>query len=92
VRVDVPETDQADRGTTKPYTKLIGVGSIYCITPTTEEVARRCAQQLERYNNPIPVELPVERRLTAGVTSDAEMAEGDGDGDDDYESDWEPPL
>jgi hypothetical protein len=38
-RLDVPETDQGGVFT-KPYTKLIGVSSIYCITPVTEPVGR----------------------------------------------------
>lgn len=41
VRIDVPESDG------KPaFTKLFGAGSIYCITPVTEEVARAMAKQL----------------------------------------------
>jgi hypothetical protein len=82
IRVDVPETEQLERST-KPYSKLIGVGSIYCITPCTEEIARACATQLERWSNPIPVDLPTQRQLHAGVASDAEIVGGDDD-DDDY--------
>lgn len=75
IRVDVPATEQPGGVTTKPYSKLIGVGSIYCITPTTEAIARRVAQQLERWNEPIPVTLPEARQIAA--TSDAEDAEVD---------------
>jgi hypothetical protein len=76
VRVDVPETLQrkavAGYGgsvvESKPgYTKLIGVGSIYCITPTDESTARRAAAELERWNEPIPVALPA--LLSAGGSS-----------------------
>lgn len=74
VRVDVPETQQSKQVAgyggsvveAKPgYTKLIGVGSIYCITPTDEDTARRAAAVLERYNDPLPVSLP--RLLPAGA-------------------------
>jgi hypothetical protein len=92
VRVDVPETlhrrDTAGFGghtvEAKPaYTKFIGVGSIYCITPCTEETARKCATVLERWNDPIPVEMP--RLLTAGAAS------GRGDDDADVIDDDDEP-
>jgi len=63
VRVDVPETTQPGGIVTKPYSKMIGVGSVYCITPTTEEIARRAAQQIERWNEPLPVDLPETRQV-----------------------------
>ena len=47
VRVDVPEV--ADRGNgpvLKAFTKLLGAGSIYAISPCTEETARAYAAQL----------------------------------------------
>lgn len=69
IRVDVPATEQPDHAT-KQYSKLIGVGVIYCITPCTEAIARAAATRLERYNNPIPVDLPVPR-LTATVGADS---------------------
>jgi len=92
VRVDVPETDQCGVFT-KPYTKLVGVGSIYCITPTTEEIARRAAQQLERWNNPIPVDIAARPQIpatsSASLESEAELVEDDdGDDDDDREA-WQ---
>jgi hypothetical protein len=90
VRVDVPETDQGGVFT-KPYTKLIGVGSIYCITPTTEEIARRAAQQLERWNNPIPVDIVARPQIpatsSASFESDAELVD-EGDDEDDREA-WQ---
>jgi hypothetical protein len=38
IRVDVPGTSD-----TQPFTKLLGHGSIYCITPCDEETARAWA-------------------------------------------------
>lgn len=73
LRVDVPESvSQASghQGFTRPaYSKLIGLGSIYMVTPTTEDVARKAAAQLALYNDPLPVELPklVPRHATARV-------------------------
>jgi hypothetical protein len=82
IRVDVPETDQGGVFT-KPYSKLIGPGSIYCITPCTEEIARAAAQRLERWNNPIPVDIAVQKQLPASVsTSDAELVAEEDDDDD----------
>jgi hypothetical protein len=94
VRVDVPETQQTGQvpgygGTvvrsTAPYTKLIGVGSIYCITPTDEETARRAAVVIERYNDPLPVTLP--KLLPAGAAradvEDAVLTSADDQADDD---------
>jgi hypothetical protein len=40
VRVDVPAI-----GERLPFTKLLGQGSIFCITPVSEEVARNVAAQ-----------------------------------------------
>jgi hypothetical protein len=92
VRVDVPETDQCGVFT-KPYTKLVGVGSIYCITPTTEEIARRAAQQLERWNNPIPVDIAARPQIpatsSASLESEAELVEGDDRDDDDDREAWQ---
>lgn len=44
-RVDVPEipeetTKHGKREAVQPFTKLIGAGSIYCITPCTEDTAK----------------------------------------------------
>lgn len=83
IRVDVPATKQDDGRETAPYSKLIGVASIYCITPCTEAVAHRVAKQLERWNDPIPVSLPAERQLAAG-TSAAEEIDDAIDEDDEF--------
>jgi hypothetical protein len=86
LRIDVPETQQRKTvpgygGTvveSKPgYTKLVGVGSVYCITPTTEEVARRCAEVIERWNDPIPVDLPKLLPATASVAGDTDAGTQD---------------
>jgi hypothetical protein len=59
VRIDVPETKVVDYNhverTFASYTKLIGVGSVYAITPTTEEIARAMATQIANYDgDPLP--------------------------------------
>ena len=93
VRVDVPETQQtkavAGYGgsvveSTPAYVKLIGVGSIYCITPCSEEIARRAAAVLERFNDPLPVTLP--KLLVGGAAPDIEPAT-----DAEWTSGWDDP-
>jgi len=72
LRVDVPAT-------TKPaYTKYFGNGAIYAMTPCTEEVARLAAQQIERYHEPIPVELP-KPPLALAPVPDSDYSEEDDD-------------
>ncbi len=64
VRIDVPEV----RGIAA-YTKLIGTGSVYGITPTDEQVARIAAMKLvERPVSPYIV--PVEYQIAAQVDGD----------------------
>lgn len=72
IRVDVPELSMPDGSTRNAFSKLIGVGSIYCITPTTEEVARKAAVVCAQYEtNPLPVYIPETRQLaTASVVDD----------------------
>jgi len=93
IRVDVPETKQVGMHglemTTKPYSKLIGVGSIYCITPCTEEIGRACATRLEQYSQPIPVDLPVQRALPAGATAEAQVIDDDDPWSDDDALDFD---
>lgn len=53
IRVDVPGTSD-----TQPFTKLLGHGSIYCITPCDEETARAwalktCAKAFDAYRAPV---------------------------------------
>jgi hypothetical protein len=58
VRIDVPDVPQDGRCVAlEAYTKLIGVGSIYALTPCTEEAARRFAamarkRAFELYDTP----------------------------------------
>lgn len=57
LRVDVPQV--ADR---MAFTKLIGTGSIYCITPVSEAVARQLAEKY--HEKPVEVYSPsVQPRL-----------------------------
>jgi hypothetical protein len=66
VRVDVPAVTTRRGEPCNEYSKLIGVGSIYCITPTTEEVARKAATVLAEHDfSPLPVYIPEERQLAA---------------------------
>jgi hypothetical protein len=82
VRVDVPAVTKSDGREQGAFTKLIGVGSIYCITPTSEDLARKAAARLATYDTEIiPVYIPEERQLPAGVTV--------GGGDDDFDDDDE---
>lgn len=81
VRVDVPAV-QVDGETLPAFTKVLGAGSIYAITPCTEETARAFAQQ-SRQRAFATYEAP---RLT-GPTVDR-----DDDEDDDLDdgADYEP--
>lgn len=73
LRIDVPATKSSEA-----YTKLYGAAAIFSITPTTEETARLAAAHIERYNDPLPVHLPTERQLPAGVV-DGDWEEDDDD-------------
>lgn len=73
VRVDVPAVETRDSTPVPEYSKLIGVGSIYCITPTTEEVARKAAAVIaEHERDPLPIYIPPERQLAAASLTDAD--------------------
>lgn len=66
IRVDVPEVALTTERNVPPYSKLIGAGSIYMITPTSEEVARKAAIRLaQTEGSPIPVYIPEDRQLAA---------------------------
>jgi hypothetical protein len=62
VRVDVPAVNG-----TPAFTKLIGAGSIYAITPTTEEVVGRYLE----YHRPVPMQvyIPPAKQISASVNS-----------------------
>ena len=62
VRIDVPAV-----GDRQPFTKIFGAGSIYCITPVTEDVARRIALNLTPEPvNRFELKLPTEKQLPLG--------------------------
>lgn len=85
VRVDVPEV-QSQRGETLPaFTKLFGSGSIYCISPVSEAIARGLATQwCER---PVSVyDLPAEYRKQP-VAIEQQDYRYDGHDEDDYDQD-----
>lgn len=72
VRIDVPEITRVERdGTTvlNAFTRYIGASSIYQIHPTSEEIARAAAQQIFRWQSPLPIEIP--QRLLPSVTASA---------------------
>lgn len=63
VRVDIPESDEQPA-----FTKLFGASSIYCITPVTEDVARRMSATLRQ--TPISVyDLPSDVRAALATPS-----------------------
>lgn len=74
VRVDVPECVTGE--TIVPaYSKLVGVGSIYMITPTDEATARKAARVLAHQNDPLPLYIPPEPKQIP-ATSSADDEEG----------------
>jgi hypothetical protein len=60
----------AVEGAHAEFCKLIGPGSVYCITPTDEATARKVVVALSGYAEILPVYIPETRRLPAGVTAD----------------------
>lgn len=76
VRVDVPTVTKQNGEIRNEFTKLIGAGSIYMITPTSEDVARRMAVALA-YDDPLPVYVPESRQLAA--VTDAAIDDEDDD-------------
>lgn len=89
VRVDVPEVvlaNHAGEQTIPAYSKLVGVGSIYCVTPTTEEIARQAARELARYDaDPLPVYIPEQRQLAAASVAASDESDEQGE-------DWQSEL
>lgn len=81
IRVDVPRVELGDK-TVPEYSKLIGVGSIYMITPTSEEVALKAATRLAvTEGDPLPVYIPEARQLAAPASV---VNDDDDDDDDDF--------
>lgn len=58
------------------FTKLFGVGSIYAITPCTEEAARKAADH-DRSPKVIPIGLPAQRQLGTGDPDDGDTKDDD---------------
>lgn len=71
VRIDVPEIVREEgrngRVVIAPFTRYVGPSSIYSIHPSSEEVARAAAQQIFRWQSPLPIEIP--QRLLPSVTA-----------------------
>lgn len=88
LRCDVPKTSQRDG-----FTKFYAAGAIYCITPTSEEIAQAAA---ERFNEaPInPWLLPTSPLLAAKIqTYEATFDEDEVYLDaDDFDDDFDGPL
>lgn len=83
VRVDVPEVKVGEK-VHPSYSKLIGPSSIYCITPVTEELARKAAARIAyESGDPIPVYIPAERQIPATVGAEPDDAEFEPDDFDD---------
>jgi hypothetical protein len=81
VRVDVPAVE----GAHAQFCKLIGPGSVYCITPTDEATARKVVFALSGYAEILPVYIPAEpKRIPAAVAAhdvNVEISDDpDGDG------------
>jgi len=96
VRVDVPATPadvkwQREYPATDAYTKLVGVSSIYALTPCDEATARASAREIERDNNPLPVSLPRSLALPTGeAVAEHVMVDDDEDeADDSYGGPWD---
>jgi len=92
VRVDVPEIPEHEEKSrwsqqvtivpaSPEFTKIIGPGSIYCITPCTEAVAREVTKA-KRQAPITAVDLAAPKALTAGTTPGED---DDDDPDDDEE-------
>jgi len=89
IRVDVPAVENDPPQQRQPeFSKLIGVGSIYCITPTDERTARKAAAALAGYTEVLPVYIPPEpKQLPAHAGPSEDFDPGDDDDDDD-EFNW----
>jgi len=83
----VPAGTVVKEGEVQGYTKLIGSGSIYCITPCSKEAALKAVGEMQR--RPLmSLTLPEGHALPAAPLSDEENdalndAEGDDESDDD---------
>lgn len=65
-RAYCPPGTTIHEGATEGYTKLFGVGAIYCLTPCTEEAALRAVEEIQ----PRPlmlISLPPDKAIAAGA-------------------------
>lgn len=84
VRIDVPECEGRPA-----FSKCFGAGSIYCITPVTEEVARMTARGLRQ--TPLQVyDLPADVQEKLRNPTPAIAGRGGDDEYDDYDSEDNP--
>lgn len=72
VRIDIPATDDQEE-----FTKLFGGAAIYCITPTTEAIARAMAKRYEHrpialYDLPIEWQKKIKGNATPSLPFDAD--------------------
>jgi hypothetical protein len=82
VRIDVPAV-----GAILEFTQFYAPGSVYCLTPTTEELARAIAAQA--IHQPVRAyELP----KLPPAPRDHESGAYGGETDDDHEDDEDPPA
>ncbi|MCB0358025.1 MAG: hypothetical protein KDD44_00260 [Bdellovibrionales bacterium] len=79
IRIDVPESPMSDGTMCPAFTKLFGAGSIYCITPVSEETARARLRQTRAY----PMNVWDARQLLSNVDKRELPMHGDGDDMDD---------
>lgn len=98
----VPAGTVVKEGAVQGYTKLIGSGSIYCITPCTEKAALKAVEDLQR--RPLMgLTLPEGHALAPAEVTDAQLdaiddmydrqdAEGESDDDDDATGDEQRSL
>lgn len=85
VRIDIPATKNGPA-----FTKMFGAGSIYCISPCTEEVARLMAesirnQPLSVYDLPADIQAKIRQPALAGPGELWRDGERDDDIDDFYD-------
>lgn len=72
LRLDVPETEAG-----AAFTQFYGAGSIYCLTPTTEEIACKMAGYIRA--RPIDVFEMKQLQLPAGVRAGEDVDDHDED-------------
>jgi len=76
-----PAGTTVQEGATPGYTKLFGAGSIYCITPCSEDFAKKAVERSQP-RPLISLQLPTAGALPAPIEPDDEDDEDNLDGDD----------